>query len=47
MRARCWALAALVALVAAPDAMAETVLLHAAGSLRPALTEAIAAYSPR
>jgi len=45
MRARCWALVALASLVAAPHAMAETVLLHAAGSLRAALTEAIAVYS--
>src|SRR5262249_3790883 len=45
MRARCWALATLASLVAAPHAMAETVLLHVAGSLRGALTEAIAAYS--
>ena len=29
MNARCWALVALVSLVAAPHAMAETVLLHA------------------
>jgi hypothetical protein len=42
MRARCCAVVAVVGLMAPPDAAAERVLLHAAGSLRGALSEVIA-----
>jgi molybdate transport system substrate-binding protein len=45
MRARYWAIVAVIGIVPAPAVAAETVLLHAAGSLRGALSEVIAAYS--
>ncbi|MGD9614353.1 MAG: molybdate ABC transporter substrate-binding protein [Alphaproteobacteria bacterium] len=45
MRALCCTVMALVGLGAASEAIGETVLLHAAGSLRAALTEVSAAYS--
>jgi molybdate transport system substrate-binding protein len=45
MRAQCCAVIALVGLLATPDAAAETVLRHAAGSLRGAFTEIIAGYA--
>ncbi|MGC2199548.1 MAG: substrate-binding domain-containing protein [Stellaceae bacterium] len=45
MRARCWAVVALVGLMAPSDAGAETVVLYAAGSLRGALSDIIAAYA--
>jgi len=45
MRVQCWVAAMLVGLMTPPDAEADTVLLHAAGSLRGALGEVIAAYA--
>src|SRR5215469_6364357 len=45
MRASIYGAIAILTLAAASNAVAETVLLHAAGSLRHALTEIIAAYA--
>jgi molybdate transport system substrate-binding protein len=45
VRALCWVVVTLVGLVAPPEAGADTVLLYAAGSLRGALSEVIAAYA--